>query len=411
MPANRQIKRLHIADAGPAGRETTQRQTAIAKRGSVSDKLLMLQILRGIAASLVVLDHALLRHAGWNGYPALAKIAAQYSGTLGVTIFFAISGYIMIHTAGDKFGQPGAARDFLRKRIIRIVPLYWAATLLELALRLHKGGSFDLQQLLASLFFIPQPVPQGDYMRPLLGVGWTLNYEMFFYCIFAAALLFKRPAGLVFLFSVLAGLVALGTVSKPLLDTSPPHTLFGFWTDPVILLFAAGVAIGLIPKTAYRWAGGRHLRAIGVLILAYAAAFLLAVGSYPIPLVWQVGGWVLCILAVLVSVAERPARSGIAGRIGAQLGDISYALYLFHFFAIVAAEKVWWLLLGENPSILFILAAYLASVAAAFAIHHAAEPAIGRLLAPAKPSGARSRKVYTIRRNPSERRQMTTPYR
>jgi exopolysaccharide production protein ExoZ len=346
------------------------------------NKLPALQILRGIAASLVVLDHSVLRHAEWNDYPSAVTVAAQYSGTLGVAVFFVISGYIMIHTAGSQFGHPGAATAFLRKRIIRIVPLYWAATMLEVALRLRKGGSLDPQQLLSSLFFIPQSVEPGNYMRPLLGVGWTLNYEMFFYCIFAIALFFKKPAGLVLLFSTLLGLVALGAMSKSLTDTSQPYTVLGFWTDPIILLFAAGVAVGLIPKAARRQATSIHpvVAAVG-LLLAYATVFLFAVGSYPIPLAWQAGGWALCILAAGLCVLGKQNGTSAAEKIGTQLGDTSYALYLFHFFAIVAAEKIWWLLFGKNPSILFILAAYLTSVVAAYAIHHLIEVNVARLLA------------------------------
>jgi exopolysaccharide production protein ExoZ len=91
-------------------------------------KLAALQVLRGIAASLVVVDHSILRHVEWADYPPIVKIAAPYSGTLGVAVFFVISGFIMMHTAGDQFGKTGAALAFLRKRIMRIVPLYWAAT-------------------------------------------------------------------------------------------------------------------------------------------------------------------------------------------------------------------------------------------------------------------------------------------
>lgn len=377
------------------------------------NKLPALQILRGVAASLVVLDHSILRHAEWNNYPAPVTVAAQYSGTLGVAVFFVISGYIMIHTAGNQFGGPGAVPAFLRKRIIRIVPLYWAATVLEAALRLRKGGSLDSQQFLSALFFIPQPVETGSYMRPLLGVGWTLNYEMFFYCIFAIALMFKKPAGLILLFSTLIGLVALGAIYKSPGDTSPPHTVLGFWTDPIILLFAAGVAAGLIPEAARRWTTSSHPVIVAVLmLLAYATVFVFTAGSYPVPLAWQVGGWTLCILAVAVCVAGKQTGTGAAGKIGTQLGDVSYALYLFHFFAIVAAEKAWWFLFGKNPSILFIPAAYLASAATAYAIHHLAEVNIARLLVRRTTRSATgSRKAETARPDGIARQHAPAPHR
>lgn len=374
-------------------------------------RLPALQILRGIAASLVVVDHSILRHAEWKDYPAIVETAAQYSGTLGVAVFFVISGYIMIHTAGSEFGQPGAALSFLRKRIIRIVPLYWLATVLEVALRLRKGGTLDPQQLLTSLFFIPQSVEPGDYMRPLLGVGWTLNYEMFFYCLFAAALLFRRPLGLALLFSALAGLVALGAIYKPLVDTSPPHTIAGFWTDPIILLFAAGVAIGPASQAMQRQRAMLHpVVASGLLLLAYAGTFLFAEGFYPIPLAWQAGGWVTCAVAVAVCVIGKQGEANAVDKIGIKLGDMSYALYLFHFFAIVAAEKAWWLVFGKNPSILFVLAAYLASVAAAYAIHHLVEMNVARLLtARAAPAADGIRDSDSVSSHAMPRQHATAP--
>lgn len=346
-------------------------------------KLAGLQILRGIAASLVVVDHTVLRHAEWADYPPIADIAAPYSGTIGVGVFFVISGFIMVHTAGDQFGRPGGAASFLQKRLVRIVPLYWAATALEIGLRLHKGGSSGLGDIVASLLFIPLPVVPGDYMRPVLGVGWTLNYEMFFYLIFAISLLFRRPIGLSLLFGTLCGLVAFGAIYKPLADTSPPHTLLAFWTDPIILLFAGGVLTGLATKAAGRRISLPHPVPTAVALLAiFAAAFVGLGGTFPIPLGWLVSGWATCILAVGLCTREKPAPAGIVRRAGIELGEISYALYLFHFFAVVAAEKIWWLLFGRDASILFIPAAYLVAVAAAYAIHHLLEVGITRWLTP-----------------------------
>lgn len=382
------------------------------KRGT-KRKLVALQVLRGIAASLVVIDHSILRHAEWHDYPAIVDVAAQYSGTLGVAVFFVISGYIMIHTAADQFGQPGAALSFLKKRIIRIVPLYWLATMLEIALRLRKGWDIDLQQVLTSLFFLPQPVAAGEYMRPLLGVGWTLNYEMFFYCIFAATLIFRRTIGLTLLFSALVGLVALGAFYKPLNDTSPPHTVLGFWTDPIILLFAAGVAIGLASEVLQRLQTiVRPVTVSCLMLLLYGTAFVFTHGAYPIPLAWQAGGWAICAVAVAMCVVGQTGRTTLSGQVGSSLGDISYALYLYHFFAIVAAEKAWWFAFGKNPSLLFVGVAYLVSVAAAYAIHHLIETRAARLLTPrTRPVEGGLRDADAARLQAVPRQHATAPHR
>jgi len=339
-----------------------------------------LQILRGVAASIVVADHAYLRQLEWSNAPGAFVPLAEFAGAQAVAIFFVISGYIMIAKTDGQFGQPGAASDFLLKRIMRIVPLYWTATLLEITLRYHKGGVVDPWAVPASLFFVPISVSPGEYMRPLLGVGWTLDYEMFFYLIFAGALLFARRLGLAVLFSTLLALVALGAVFKPLADTGPPHTLFTYWSDPLLLLFALGAFLGLLPANG-RWQGRvKHPIAVtGGLLALCTLVFMAGRSGFPLPIGWQFAAWGVCAVIAAACIFGRQSQgSGLAG-VASHLGDISYSLYLFHFFAVVAVEKVWWLAFGRQPSLLFILAAYVGSVAAAYAIHHVIELNFARI--------------------------------
>jgi peptidoglycan/LPS O-acetylase OafA/YrhL len=276
------------------------------------------------------------------------------------------------------------------------------ATLLEIALRLRKGGSIDLHHLLGSLFFVPQAVVPGDYMRPLLGVGWTLNYEMFFYVIFAIALMCGKKTGLGIVFFILGGLVLLGTTIKPLTDTEPPHTLFGFWTDPIMLLFAAGVVIGLIPRIE-KWQQmiAYPVTLAAALLGACLTAFLVLHVIFPPPLYWQVGVWLTCSVVVALCIFGRPPRESRTTRGLVHLGDMSYALYLFHFFAVIAAEKMWWLLFGKNPSLLFIPAAYVLSVVSAHAVHHLIEANFDRVLGGRATGGAFRRTAATSDTNPS----------
>ena len=90
-------------------------------------KIHFLQTARAIAAWLVVTDHALLelsRNAPNNPVTHLAWSL----GSAGVIVFFVISGFIMVHISWESFGKRAASVDFLRRRLIRIVPLYWLAT-------------------------------------------------------------------------------------------------------------------------------------------------------------------------------------------------------------------------------------------------------------------------------------------
>src|SRR5882672_247790 len=133
-------------------------------------------------------------------------------GAFGVDIFFVISGFIICHvTAKDHDG-------FLRKRLIRIVPLYWAGTLCLYCLGLVAPRLLQseptLSGLVNSLLFIPY-AKEGGRVYPILFLGWTLNYEMFFYALFACALALNRRLAPITVCAALVVLVAAGQPVAP----------------------------------------------------------------------------------------------------------------------------------------------------------------------------------------------------
>src|SRR5579864_5665311 len=116
-----------------------------------------IQALRGIAASLVVLDHAfgpLIEH---GILPRWFDPVRFSIGGFGVSTFFVISGFIMITMAYDDFGYVGKSISFAERRILRIVPTYWIGTLLAFALYqvLSLSSHPSFLDLFKSLTFIP----------------------------------------------------------------------------------------------------------------------------------------------------------------------------------------------------------------------------------------------------------------
>src|SRR5438270_9012352 len=114
--------------------------------------LVNVQALRGLAAFLVVFVHleVLARLAGLPG-------GLTVFGNSGVDVFFVISGLIMVVTTSGRKQTP---QGFLRNRLTRIAPLYWAITLVVFALALVapallQSTTADAGQLLKSLFFVP----------------------------------------------------------------------------------------------------------------------------------------------------------------------------------------------------------------------------------------------------------------
>ncbi|MEP6828154.1 MAG: acyltransferase, partial [Aestuariivirga sp.] len=176
-------------------------------------KLVNIQILRAIAALSVVIYHLGVEA---SKICDATKQACAYDTTFGlngVALFFMISGFIMVTISWDDFAKPGAATSFLRRRLERVVPLYWIVTTLAvvgvmIVPSLLSVPVTDLGYFISSYLFWPVSRVNG-LVRPIANLGWTLNLEMMFYVVFTFALFWKRAAGMMLSIGVLLLLSAL----------------------------------------------------------------------------------------------------------------------------------------------------------------------------------------------------------
>ena len=210
------------------------------------NKIFSLQILRGVAALLIVFAHACHDTSKTTNESWLINFYnLQHFGFIGLDLFFIISGFIMILIHGDDFLRPKAAGIFLIKRIIRIVPLYWIFTIFAASLLLvfpelfSKGKMFDFEHLIASLFFFPWYNTNGDIF-PVLAVGWTLNVEMYFYVVFALTLLLAKK----YFLATISFILIFGVLIFNILNVSFPYFLM--IGKPILLEFLIGVYIGYL---------------------------------------------------------------------------------------------------------------------------------------------------------------------
>lgn len=247
-------------------------------------------------------------------------------GSSGIDIFFVISGFIMFHTNRNGFGLAGAALLFFKRRILRITPLYWLCT----AFAFPQGA--ELKNLVASVLFIPVRSDDGG-IYTVLAPGWTLNFEMFFYVVFAAGLLLPRKYGLPAIVATLSAMILLG------LATKPTRAAFIYWTNPLILEFVFGLAI------AYAYESGKTLSSkmgmgvfgAGVLILA-----IFSVSHYHTPDRVYAGylalGWGLpaALIVAGAALSDRGAFTTAPWRIPRLLGDASYSIYLTYLLVFYA---------------------------------------------------------------------------
>ena len=183
-------------------------------------KIEIIQLLRLIGAISIIIYHSGI--VGEHGYFA-------------VEIFCILSGYILMYSTQKESSIQG----FLKKRILRIVPLYWISTifmylLLLVAPQLSIMAEAKPEYLLKSMFFIPFFNSKG-YGVPILGIGWTLNYEMFFYLIFFVALHISHKLRGLITSAVILVLVALHYI----LDLD--YLIWNYYTDAFMLEFVFGI--------------------------------------------------------------------------------------------------------------------------------------------------------------------------
>jgi peptidoglycan/LPS O-acetylase OafA/YrhL len=283
-------------------------------------KFHFLQGLRAVAAWLVVADHALLdvTHGDLRN-PATP--VAWAIGNIGVYVFFVISGFIMVHICWNNFGRRGAAANFLLRRIIRIVPLYWLATIAALAF--HKvsgthGAHAGWLELVRSLLFIPYHGEDGVW-APILPQGWTLNYEVMFYAIFAAAVAFRRQIAL----PAIGGALGIFTLVGWLL----PPGILAYLSSPILLWFVLGIGLAVL----WRWLG-----------------------------------------------FEEPKRLARSAKLLESFGDASYSTYLVHGLVLTLLLRIW-VMTAEAPSAWFVPVGLAVVTVAGLGVHIVIERPILRM--------------------------------
>lgn len=348
-------------------------------RGAPS-RLDRVQLLRAAAAMMVVVLHAQLMLLPPGQRPPLSFLPLG----AGVDLFFVISGFIIVYASEPLFGKANAA-EFLRRRTLRIVPLYWLALtmrLVVLALAARAGTKVfpDMEMIAASFFFIPYDC-QGfgpDYPFPILDLGWSLNYEMFFYLLFACLIGLGRQRAVL----VLVAILGAGAILSPLIPSG--LVALRFWLQPITLEFAAGACIALLYRRGtILHAAWRRLFCIAALaIWLFLPISLLdasvAPGSYSWPRLLLYG--CPAILLLSASVLRRPEGGALAAPVLA-LGDASYALYLLHPFVLTVAHRLtsrW----AHDPLLVWpiILLAILATVLVAHFVHKRIERPIIKML-------------------------------
>ncbi len=275
---------------------------------------LSIQHLRGFAALSVALFHA----CQWSQINFA-------TGQAGVDVFFVISGFVMWTAT---CGAPIRPLDFLRRRLVRVAPLYWVITLaLAAGVLLFPARFPDLAltpgHVLLSMAFVQHMNPAGQPF-PLLAPGWTLNYEAVFYLAFGA-LLWLPTARRMFALTAALMVLALAGFAWP-----PAYQML---LNPLFLEFLAGVWLGrmaqlqLLPDRSFGWL----LLGAGMTLFAVIQMINMDWDLWR-PMVW--GAPAALLVAGAVSIEADGGWKAIPGM--KILGDASYSIYLVHTLTVGA---------------------------------------------------------------------------
>ena len=331
-------------------------------------RLNSVQALRGIAALAVMLCHLIAIEGGQAGREH--KLTEFWvAGAHGVDLFFVISGFVIVWVASEVQRGWHGASDFLYARATRIYPLWWLfAGAMAMMLLIFKGVPWDAARLdpkgldgtvhlIKSFALWPQPE------HPILGVGWTLVHEMYFYLGFAALILLvpiRHRIGALF---VWAALVFVGSIAG--LSTSYGQNLIELAFNAMTLQFVAGALVAYAIKAGWRRYAltSAIVGALG-LVFTFLSLDKSLLSALPIGFEWsqldpagppwrRVIFYGIPAAVLLYGLVALELEGNLTKRIPnamVALGDWSYSLYLCHVLTISAAGRVTYLVFGTESA-------------------------------------------------------------
>lgn len=282
-----------------------------------------IQVLRAIAALFVILEHVRFLNCG----------------AFGVDIFFCISGFMIM------FSTHASTKHFIKKRAIRLLPLYYIMTFGTFLLLLLFPSMFEQTKanpvfLIKSLLFIPFDIGNG-ILQPLMRIGWTINCEIFFYVLFFIAFhISHKYRGLIC--SILLGILVAANSLFPL-----PWAPLRFWGDPVMLDFVLGIGCYYLSKGIYNLYQSHSQSALwkflswGALLLGDCIFLVLAITKqstnilgFRRPLIWGIPAFILVFAFFLAGLNLKMPKPLVF------IGNMSFSIYLIHYYPVMLMDRL-----------------------------------------------------------------------
>lgn len=286
-----------------------------------NNKLDSIQILRALAAFLVVFNHVgAYIYSQIRGDSFFMSTGFVYMGGFGVHIFFCISGFIMAYSHKGDHGIRSAL-SFMGKRVWRIYPIYWVWTIITL-LFLKQQYLSDSNLVINSLVLTPDILPNGQG-RLILGQGWTLQYEMYFYLVFGLCVAFANR----YLFTLIS-LIIISVMLYAPANIDGQYSLF--FGNNIILDFIMGILCAWVYRRFSHVDVGIIIP-VGVCILAFAVSCWLTLSVGRMDRLYSMGipAFFIVLACPFIMVKNNNITRSLVF-----CGEASYTTYLCHLIFI-----------------------------------------------------------------------------
>ncbi|EPD1255368.1 acyltransferase family protein [Escherichia coli] len=312
-------------------------------------------MLRGLAAVAVVIDHVThYMHQSFDGESWLYSSNIYNVGGFGVDLFFCISGFIMVITTYNRPSGLSQSLSFLKKRFLRIYPTYWFYCIITITLPLILYGKTDLISkydslfLLQSFLLLPAKISEKSF-SPFLGQGWTLQYELYFYILFALTIIFFKGFKVPFYCALL--MISMLIISLNIDINSYVDYLA---SNTIIIDFIMGMLSAYFyVKVSAKGISINIRTGLALVVILISLISYIIINKYPIDRIIVFGIPSFFIVTIFSLINVNPCS--LTNRVIIQAGEASYTIYLAHMIFIWTAIKYSYLLKYLYPDAAILL--------------------------------------------------------
>ncbi|WP_047534476.1 acyltransferase family protein [Methylotenera sp. N17] len=307
------------------------------------NRLEYLDVLRGVAASAVVVHHffGYIYHEFGSDYPLrqfVNFITAESVnwGLFGVVLFFLISGFIIPASL-----KPGATiKKFFISRVFRLYPAYWFVLVLILVSANYIGlsNAYPYSQFFANLTMVPKLFGSNE----MSGVFWTLFIEIIFYISCAVLFYLKwldKPLVIGVSAIALNMTTVLAIIGNKFFQLGIPVQFILFHLS---FLFAGNLLrLALVEKnkSAMRLATAFLLIAICSIPIVTGFVFPVLEAKEKGLVLFEPSGVLYAYFLAICLFMYAINFKSISNKYLAELGRVSYSLYLLHMLCLILVAQ------------------------------------------------------------------------